>query len=56
MLVSGKIIVVFATSGGSGIERTADKLRLYINEAKIIDAQVIRTVADAKERADRIRI
>ena len=44
--MSGKKVVVFATSGGSGIGKTADKLRPYIEGAEIVDAKVLKS-ADA---------
>ena len=40
--LSGKKIVLFATSGGSDIGKTADKLKPYLSEgAEIIDAKVL---------------
>lgn len=36
----GKKIGIFATSGGSGIGRTAAKLQPYVEGAEIVDAQV----------------
>lgn len=39
---TGKKIYLFATSGGSDIGKTAEKLRPYLgNEAEIIDARVV---------------
>ena len=39
--LSGKKIVVFATSGGSRIGKTAEKLRPFIGNAEVVKAQVI---------------
>lgn len=40
--LSGKKIVLFATSGGSDIGKTADKLKPYLSEgADIVDAKVL---------------
>lgn len=40
--LSGKKIVLFATSGGSDIGKTADKLRPYLSDkAQIVDAKVL---------------
>lgn len=45
--LSGKKIVVFATSGGSGIGKTVEKLRPYLSAgAQIIDARVINDSPD----------
>ena len=53
--LSGKKIAVFATSGGSGIGKTAEKLRPYIGDTEIVDARLLRSAAEAKEWAERIR-
>lgn len=43
---SGKKIVLFATSGGSGIGKTAEKLQPYLGEsAQILDARVLNSEA-----------
>lgn len=40
--LGGKKIVIFATSGGSDIGKTADKLRSYLGDgAQIVDAKVL---------------
>ncbi len=45
--LSGKKIVLFATSGGSGIGKTVEKLRPYLSAgAQIIDARVINDSPD----------
>lgn len=49
--LSGKKIVVFATSGGSGIGKTAEKLQPYISGAEIIDEKLIKSVDEAKKWA-----
>ena len=38
----GKRVKIFATSGGSGIGKTAEKLQPYVKEAKIVSAEVVR--------------
>lgn len=38
----GKRVVIFATSGGSGIGRTVEKLQPYMPEGQILRAEVIR--------------
>ena len=40
---TGKRVLVFATSGGSDIGRTAEKLQPYMRGAEIIDARVYRS-------------
>ena len=42
----GKKLVLFATSGGSGIGKTAEKLMPYVKGAEILGAEVFKT-ADA---------
>lgn len=43
---SGKIIHIFATSGGSGIGKTAEKLQPYVRGGTIADAKRVRSAAD----------
>lgn len=43
---TGKRVVLFATSGGSDIGRTAEKLRPYMPGAEILKAQVLRGPAE----------
>ena len=43
----GKKLVVFATSGGSGIGKTAEKLAPFVPGAEIVTAQMVQTPADA---------
>ena len=37
---TGKKVAVFATSGGSGIGKTAERLKPYVNGANVIDAKL----------------
>ena len=46
---TGKAVCIFATSGGSGIGKTAEKLSPYITGAEIKDA---RRVSDVEELGD----
>ena len=46
---SNKKIIVFATSGGSGIGKTAEKLAPYLKGAQIADARVVRSAAELGE-------
>ncbi len=39
---TGKKIYVFATSGGSGIGKTAEKLQPYVNGGEIAEAKLIK--------------
>ena len=41
--LKGKKIYVFATSGGSGIGKTAEKLAPYVQGAEIVDARLVQT-------------
>ena len=43
---AGKRVVLFATSGGSGIGRTAEKLQPYLPGAAIVKAQVLKGAAE----------
>lgn len=42
----GKKLYIFATSGGSGIGKTAEKLMPYASGAKIVDARRVKSVAE----------
>ena len=42
----GKKLTVFATSGGSGIGKTAEKLSPYVPGAEIVKAVLVKTAAD----------
>lgn len=41
---AGKKVYAFATSGGSGIGKTAEKLRPYLSGAAEVDAKLVRSV------------
>lgn len=46
---TGKKIRIFATSGGSGIGKTAEKLMPYVPGAEIIDAKIVKSAKDLTE-------
>ena len=48
---SGKRIYVFATSGGSGIGRTAERLKPFVNGAEIVDARIVKSINEAVDWA-----
>ncbi len=41
---TGKRVAAFATSGGSGIGKTAEKLKPYVSGADVIDAKLMNAV------------
>ena len=43
---AGKKVFVFATSGGSDIGKTAEKLNPYIKGAEVLNAQVVKSAAE----------
>ncbi len=43
---SGKKVLAFATSGGSGIGKTAEKLQPYVQGARSVDARLVRTASE----------
>ena len=43
---TGKQVILFATSGGSGIGRTAEKLQPYMPGAKIAAARVVKGIEE----------
>lgn len=45
---NGKKVYAFATSGGSGIGKTADKLKPFVEGAAEIDAKLVKSAADLK--------
>lgn len=45
---SGKRVLAFATSGGSGIGKTADKLKPYVSGAASVEAKLVRSAAEVK--------
>ena len=46
---SGKKLYVFATSGSSGIGKTAEKLQLYVSGATIMDARRVESASELKD-------
>ena len=48
---SRKHIYVFATSGGSGIGRTAERLKPFVNGAEIVDARIVKNINEAVDWA-----
>ena len=45
---TGKTVYAFATSGGSGIGKTAEKLKPYISGAASVDAKLVHSAAEVK--------
>ena len=45
----GKRVVLFATSGGSGIGKTAEKLQPYLTNGHIVKARVIRGAGELED-------
>ncbi len=43
---TGKKVLAFATSGGSGIGKTAEKLQPYVQGARSVDARLVRTASE----------
>lgn len=46
---SGKIVHAFATSGGSGIGKTAEKLKPYVDGATSVDAKLVSSILELNE-------
>lgn len=46
---SGKKVIAFATSGGSPIGKTADKLKPYINGVSSVEAVLVKNAADLRK-------
>ena len=46
---TGKRVVLFATSGGSNIGRTAEKLQPFVKNGQIVRAQVLKGPAELEE-------
>ena len=44
---TGKKVAAFATSGGSGIGKTAEKLKPYVNGADVVDAKLFNSAETA---------
>ena len=51
---TGKKLYLFATSGGSGIGKTADKLEPYVIGAEILNAEVLKNAEDLKNWVSKI--
>ena len=51
---TGKKVAAFATSGGSGIGKTAEKLQPYVKGASVADAKLCRSAAELTDWAARI--
>ncbi len=45
-----KTVLAFATSGGSGIGKTADKLRPYLKNAASVDAVLVKSAEEVRKR------
>ena len=45
----GKRVALFATSGGSGIGRTAEKLAPHVKGAASVDAKLVHSAAEVKD-------
>ncbi len=43
---TGKKVLAFATSGGSGIGKTAEKLQPYVEGAQSVDAKLVHSAAE----------
>lgn len=46
---TGKNVYAFATSGGSGIGKTADKLKPFVNGAAVVEARLVRDASEMKD-------
>ena len=46
---SGKELYIFATSGGSGIGKTAEKLKPYVKGSRIIDAKRVSGIEELSD-------
>lgn len=46
---SGKIVYAFATSGGSGIGKTAEKLKPYLNGAVSVNARLVYSASEVMD-------
>lgn len=47
--LSGKKLYVFATSGGSGIGKSGEKLKPYAPGSEIVDARLLRSPEEARD-------
>lgn len=46
---TGKKVCIFATSGGSGIGKTAEKLAPYLKGAQVADARVVKSAEELRD-------
>ena len=46
---TGKTVAAFATSGGSGIGKTAEKLCPYVKGGEVVGAKLVKNAAELKE-------
>lgn len=46
---TGKTVCIFATSGGSGIGKTAEKLAPYLKGAQVKDARVVKSAEELRD-------
>ena len=51
---AGKKVAAFATSGGSGIGKTAEKLEPYVSGSEVVDAKLVQSASELKEWAKRL--
>ena len=52
---TGKKLYIFATSGGSNIGKTADKLMPYVSGAEILNAEVLKNTEELKNWVSKIK-
>ena len=52
---NGKRVQIFATSGGSGIGKSGEKLMPYIKGAKILGARRVAGADELRDWADAVR-
>jgi len=50
---TGKRVYAFATSGGSGIGKTAERLQPYIKGAEVVDARRVTSAAELADWSER---
>jgi flavodoxin len=51
---TGKKVAAFATSGGSGIGKTREKLQPYVNGAEVLDAVRVANIDELKAWAEKL--
>jgi flavodoxin len=52
---TGKKLYIFATSGGSNIGKTAEKLMPYVTGAEILNAEVLKNTEELKKWVSKIK-